>query len=330
MPDNNEKYILEGIKQSIENETPDVWENIKRAEKCKYEPDKKSYNPGIRNFRWIGAAAAACVIIVSVGLGTKLINPSGYINLTTGNGSGTGQTAMIAPGTPEISTGRDSAAGSPEIYKPFIKDMDLNEASKALNLNIAAPTWLPDGFSKVSSKLYCMNEDGSKPYMYIVEYRSPSQKVLALSVSKYMTEEEKIKSQPGSIPELAAKNLPAENVPGTAADISPVPPDYIVKTDPGYNPSAPASPPSKNEKPSNTQNASDTPAVRGGESGSTGAAVSVEVKRVKIKDIDVDMTITGESKVPSAYWVYNGGSYNMSSDGIPKDDMTKIIESMIK
>jgi hypothetical protein len=43
------------------------------------------------------------------------------------------------------------------------------------------------------------------------------------------------------------------------------------------------------------------------------------------------MTVTSSSEhgAVSASWVYKGGSYNIYTDGISKNDMIKIIESMI-
>ena len=193
---------------------------------------------------------------------------------------------------------------------------------------------MPEGFTKASSKLFSSTEDGSQPYMYNIEYNSPAKKLLTVSITKYMTEEEKLKAQPAPMPEPVDKAAP-----DAVIDLPALPPDAPSQSVPGYNPSQPTAPPTAVDKPLSTPVGKPTPQDRGigsGSSGSTGTAgsdkpVSVDFTSVKVKKIDVSITVitSSEYKAVSAFWVYNGGSYNIYTDGISKDDMIKIIESMI-
>jgi hypothetical protein len=347
MPRISEKEILKSIKQSVEVETPDVWEKIKSSEKYKYDFHKKALNSKVRRAYLPVAAAVLCVMVAAAGFKMNIFNLQGKSN----------EFIAIAPGIAEDSSGREIAPVAPDIFRPFTKDADVNEAAKAFNIDIAVPTWMPEGFTKNSSKLFSSNEDGSKPYMYNIEYSGSGKKMLTVSITKYMTEDEKLKAQaapmpmpmpeekgaavdlPTLPPDAPTQSSPAYNPtgqaapPNTAVDLPSLPPNAPAQSTPGYNPSAPAAPPVGKPTPQDG-------VIGGGTNGNTGSGVttpssepiSVEVTRVKIKGIDVNLTImsSNESGTVAAYWVYNGGNYNIYTDGISKSDMIKIIESMIK
>jgi hypothetical protein len=315
----NEKDILNSIKQSVEDETPDVWEKIQNAEKYKYDFDKKPSNSKRRRVYMPVAAALLCVMVAAAGFKMNIFNLQGKSN----------EFIAIAPGVAEDSVGREIAPVAPDIFRPFAKDADVNEAAKALNIDIAVPTWMPEGFTKISSKLFSSTEDGNKPYMYNIEYSGPGKKLLTLSITKNITEEEKLKAQPTPMPVPEEKGSSSN---GTI-DLPATPPDAPVQTTPSSNSTGPAAPPVGKPIPKDG-------VTGGGTSGNTGSGVttpssepvSVEITRVKVKEVDVNLTVmsSNENGAVSAFWVYNGGSYNIYTDGISKNDMNKIIESMIK
>ncbi|MDP4088858.1 MAG: hypothetical protein Q8930_06245 [Bacillota bacterium] len=375
MSDISERDILDNIKKSIESETPEVWDKIKEVDECRFDPEKKPIKPKSRK-AYFAATAAACVLIAVSGLEIKNFisskNNGEILAYSHGQGSAT---SLVAPGAPQDSAGRDVKTGTAEIYNPFTKDADVNEASTGLKFQIAEPSWLPDGFSKASSQLLSMNQDGSRPYMYTLVYCNTDKKMISINVTKYMTEEEKVKAQPAPMPmpEPAEKGSP-ESTGGSSADsgkgsilVPPTPPDATPQSVPGYSPSQPAIAPNAAEKPSDTPLRTDTPQASGnsssavssnttvssggsaisgstavsfgGSTGSSGAGISdpgatasVQFTSVKVKGTDVSLTFTSgsENSTVSANWAYNGGNYYFYSDSIPKDDMIKIIESMIK
>lgn len=321
MPDIDEKDILKEIKRSIENETPDVWEKIKSTEKSRYGIDKKPIVSKKRKF-YLAASVTACVMVATIVFTIKNINNPGRENLWSSSGRTIGTTA-------EIGRASDAVASSPDIARLFTKDADKDEASKALNIDIVVPTWLPNGFKQVSSKLYSMNEDYSKPYMYNIEYSGQSIKMFTLSITKYMTEEEKIKSQSGAESGPGSKDIPVQSTQENTV----IPPDYLPQSQSGNGSAESVPPVSKDKISSNVPNATDLPlytGTGGSSAGSAGTAVSIEMINSKIENVDVCMTVEEGSKVLSAYWVYKGGSYNISTDGISKDDMTRVIQSMLK
>lgn len=335
MPVISEKDILENIKQSVETEAPDVWKKIQDAEKCKYDYNTIPSNSNKRRLYVPVAAALIFAIIGFAGMKMNFFAPrnQGGESLALGSGKNYNQ-GTIAPGLPQ--TAEDSAGrmGVPYIAIQYTKDADVIEASKALKFDVAVPSWMPTGFTKVSSKLYFSDKEESQPYMYNIEYKNDRKKLLTVSVTKYITEEEKLRSQPNSVPQPEDKG---------ASILPTAPPDAKPQSIPGYNPSSPASPPTATDTPSYSVDGKTTPEgpnMGGGSGSSTGNAgtaaggkpVSVDFSSVKIKSVDVSLTVTssGEYGSVSAFWIYNGGSYNIYSDGISKDELIKIVETMIK
>ena len=123
----SEKNILHSIKQSVETETPDVWEKIQATEKCKYDFDKKPLNSKMRRTYLPAAAVALCAIITFAGLKMKIFDlPSQHNELAADKGGQNYATGIIAPGVAQDSIGRDVKTGGPDIFRPFTKDADEN------------------------------------------------------------------------------------------------------------------------------------------------------------------------------------------------------------
>ncbi len=285
-------------------------------------------------------AAALCAMITFAGLNMKIFDRQATKVLVVEEGGKDHSLGIITPGIAEDSIERDINAVAPDIFKPFTKDADVNEASKALKIDIVIPAWMPEGFTKAASKLFSSVEDGSQPYMYNIEYSGPGKKMLTVSITKNMTEEEKLKAQPAPMPNNADKgaaNNTAQNnaaAPDIAIDLPAIPPDAPTQSAPGANPSQSAEPPTTVEKPTPQDGniGSSSAGNVGTGTAPSGKPVSVEFNNVKIKNVDVTLTVisSSENGAVSAFLVYNGGSYNIYTDGISKNDMFKIIESMIK
>jgi hypothetical protein len=58
---------------------------------------------------------------------------------------------------------------------------------------------------------------------------------------------------------------------------------------------------------------------------------AIKFTSIKVKGIEISMTVTSSSEygAVSAFWVYIDGSNNIYNDGISKNGMIKIKESMI-
>jgi hypothetical protein len=318
MAANREKDILKSIKQSVEDETPNVWEEIQTSEKYKYDfyekplkaKTKKRYAPAM-------AAAVLCAVVALAGIKMKLFE------LPRQNNDLVARTEA-----PE-----DSKSGTSLIFEPITKDADVKEASKAFGINVVEPSWMPQGFKKVSAKLYSNDKAGKQPYMYNIEYKNGNT-LFAVTV---------MKNQPAPMPidkGDASKAASSNAASSGAADMPKLPPDAAVQSAQSNNTIEP-SPPS-----TNAGKASDTPAsmpakqggiTGGGSAGSAGSApgsepVSAQFTNIKIKNIEVSMTVVDskENGALSAVWLYEGGSYSIYTDGVSKEDMVKIIESMIK
>ena len=341
MSNSSEKNLLKNIKQSIEKESPNIWSHIHSAQTCKYILDQKPSTSNMQRIYMPAAAVVLCVFVTFGALKIKLFNHPGNTFEYTIDSKGEGLGTTAAPGVPESTIGRDTNKGTPEIYRLYTKDADVDEASKALKFNIVAPTWVPEGFTKTSAQLYANSENGSNPYMYHLEYSTSAKKILIITITKAMTDEEKSKMQPEIMPipidkGEATKNQekPSSDMNSTTA-VQALPPDYQASSVPPYNPSEPAAPTTSAAEPTlPPQTGKDTPGSSkssGGSIGSSGNSSSIEFAKIKIKTIDVSMSIMASSsnEVISASWVYNGGNYNISTDGISKEAMTKIIESMI-
>lgn len=346
MKDINEKNILDIIKKSVEEETPDVWEKVKTSESCKYELQERPLKMKKQNMYRAGAAVAACLLIAVIGFSTKIINFSGSNAENSGaKGSQANDMIAVAPGIQPAVPGRNSGSSAPEMMRLYTKDADLSEASKALNFEIAAPSWLPEGFTKVSAQLVSNNEDNSMPYMYVMKWSGQSKEELTVNITKYMSGEEKLKLQPSPMPAPGIQEGNGEKgndaVPPTAGSkaVPPLPPEDKPQSVPGYNPSEGASSPPVTVVPispgDGKDGANDSTAVSSGtaSTSSAWAVVSVSAANTTVNGTDVQMYITSSGSYKtavSAYWVYNGGSYSISASGISQDDMEKIIESMIK
>jgi hypothetical protein len=344
MPGINEKDILKSIKQSVENETPDVWEKVRDTEECKQDFERKPLY-SIKRRRYLPAAAAmAFAVIVFVGFKTEILSLGGKAGDSYALGERETTQGPRVPGGIENASDSIGKSGAPDIAVQITKEADLKEASKASKFDITEPSWVPEGFKKVSSKLYSFNKDFSQPYMYNMEYMNGGKKMLTLSVTKYMTEEEKLKSQPQPMP------MPVEGgVKNNTGGGSTIPPDGAVdlpasspdkpNSIPGYSSSSPT-PPTDLDKPSSTVEVKPTPRDGGGATGSAGSTsaanpgkpVSVDFTTVKVRGVDVSLTVVSSSEFGSvsAFFVYNGGSYNIFTDAVSKNDMIKIIESMVK
>lgn len=329
MSASKEKDILKSIKHSVEAETPDVWDKIQTSERNKYDFHEKPLNAKVRNrYAPVMAAVVLCVIVSLAGIKMKLFQlPRQNNNLVAQGGQSSGR-EIIPPGVPE-----DSKSSTSTLFDPFTKDADVKEASKAFGINLVEPVWMPQGFTKVSAKLYSNDKDGKQPYMYNIEYKNGDM-LFAINI---------MKNQPAPIPvdigdggKTASSNAASSG----AADIPTLPPDAPVQSGPVINTVEPASPPTNVGKPLDTP--AQIPAQQGGNtgggsSGSAGTApanepVSVPLTSIKIKNIEVSMTVVDSKQkgALSAAWIYEGGSYSIYTDGIAKEDMAKIIESMIK
>jgi hypothetical protein len=329
-----EKDILNNIKKAVEAETPDVWDKIQAAEKYKYNFNEKPLKTKARNrYMPVMIAAALCGVIALAGTRMKSFEFIAQGNESVAIGSEQDSVREILPArAPE-----DSKGSSSTLFDPFTKDADVKEASKAFGINVVEPNWMPQGFTKTSAKLYSNDKGGKQPYMYNIEYKKGN-KPFAITIMKYMAEEEKLKAEPAPMPELAggAGNATSSGAASGAADIGSLPPDAPVQSKPGYDVIEPVLPNNASDLPAK---ASDGKGVNAGgvSSGSTGSApgsepVSVQLTSIKIRNIEVSMTVVDskEEGALSAAWIYEGGSYSIYTDGITKEDMIKIVESMIK
>jgi hypothetical protein len=347
MPRINEKDILKNIKQSVENETPDVWEKIRDADECKHDFEGRPIYSSKRRGYMPAVAAVAFAMILFAGFNSEILNLGGKSGDSYDLGGGQTIQGPRVPTGIENASDSISKAGAPNIAVQITKEADLKEASRALKFDITEPSWVPEGFKKISSKLYSFNKDFSQPYMYNMEYMNGAKKILTLNVTKHMTEEEKLKSQPEPMPmpmpaEGGVKNNTGRgntSSPDGTVDLPATSPDKP-NSIPGYNPSSPTPPQAPADKPSATVEAKPTPRDGGGStssSGSTSSAnpgkpVSVDSTTVKVKGVDVSLTVVSSSEFGSvsAFFVYNGGNYNIFTDSVSKNDMIKIIESMVK
>lgn len=330
MSASKEKDILKSIKHSVEAETPDVWDKIQTSEKNKYDFYEKPLNAKVRNrYALAMTAAVLCTVVGLAGIKMKLFQLPRQNNELVAQSSGVNSgREIIPPGIPE-----DSKSGTSTLFDPFTKDADVKEASKAFAINVVEPAWMPQGFTKVSAKLYSNDKDGKQPYMYNVEYKNGNT-LFAITI---------MKNQPVPMPVDKGDGSGATSSNAAAsgpANLPALPPDAPVQSAPGYNKTEVASPPTNVGKPLNTP--AQIPAQQGGNtgggsSGSAGTApasepISVQLTSIKIKNIEVSMTVVDskEKGALSAAWIYEGGSYSIYTDGIAKQDMIKIIESMIK
>lgn len=320
MSSNKEKVILKSIKQSVEAGTPDVWDKVKTSEKYKYDFNERPLKAKVRNrFVPVMAAAALCAVVALSGMKMKLFELPRHSNefIARGDGQNLGQEIMPSD------SAEDSKGSASQLFDPFIKDADIKEASKAFGFNLFEPSWMPKGFEKVSAKLYSNDKDGKQPYMYNIEYKSGG-KLFTITI---------MKDQYIPVDDSQAASS------GAASSGAALPPDAPVQSNGNSNSTEPASPPKADK-------ASDAPlevpyvngeGVSGSSAGSTEAApgsepVSGLITSDKIKDREVSITFADSSKktVLSAAWIYKGGSYSICTDGVAKEDMVKIIESMIK
>ena len=350
-----EKDILKNIKEAVESETPEVWDKIKSSDKCKYDLEfqspKPKYSP-VRKYSLV----AACFLFVFVALGTRILQlPK---DLAAPQYDSGGRTVGFQEGGTRFPAmvSEDAKGGTPDIYRPFSKEVNAEEAAKAMNLQILTPTWLPQGFTQVNSILFSYDEKGSQPYMYSREYRNAAGKIITIDVTKNIKGDGKALPAPmpmpvdpgngavktdGREPAIKPEVLPGKVDAGIAPDHKAVPPDYkeipptppVVngQTTPGYNPSAVVDKPSNAVDLPTAPREMTPPQSSGGNSGSN-AVVSVQFVRTEINGVIVDMTVTSskEPEVLNAHWVGTESFYNISTSGISKNDMIKILTSIIK
>jgi hypothetical protein len=348
----NEDNILNKIKESIDSETPDVWEKIKSADKCKFNPEGQASKPKYTMIRRY-SLAAACLLFIIVALNTK--NFQYERNAATPEYNEVGRTTDLAnDGLRPPSMPAEDAIGNPDIYKPIYRDAGIDEARKALGIDILLPTWLPEGFTQASSKLFSYDEKGSEPYMYSIEYRDNAGNILTLGITKFISKPQE--TRPAPMPyDPGTREIAPDEREKLQRGPALLPPEELEMTPPDYKEvqpseprdrgqSSPAFDPSKDitdlpyrDEPSLTPSTpkEDTfPKDGGGSSGNSGrdGSVSVEFVNIEIHGTTIGMTIRGsnDAAVLAAFWTHNEVSYNISTSGISQEDMIKILKSMDK